>query len=88
MSLQTSLMQLVKLLSGCAWPQSLIKCIINTGPLGMARLLRQTDSQLFCGWREYASLYDVEIMTSRVQLSILKARAHHVCFSCRTTAVV
>eukprot|EP00049_Salpingoeca_infusionum_P009545 m.161685 g.161685 ORF g.161685 m.161685 type:complete len:589 (-) comp14364_c1_seq9:299-2065(-) len=40
--------------------------IDTVGSLGIARLLRQTDQQLFSGWRQHASIYDDEIQ-SRVQ---------------------
>eukprot|EP00055_Hartaetosiga_balthica_P014033 m.74996 g.74996 ORF g.74996 m.74996 type:complete len:168 (+) comp8466_c1_seq1:123-626(+) len=41
------------------------------GSLGMARLFRQTDEQLFCGWREYPCIYDVHILSRLGELSAI-----------------
>ncbi|EDQ86366.1 uncharacterized protein MONBRDRAFT_28326 [Monosiga brevicollis MX1] len=61
------------------------------GPLGIARLLRQTDGQLFAGWREHAGIFDLDIQTRLQALSeiaeekllgiILKGEPHRFVFT-------
>jgi len=56
-------------------PNELTDGIDLASPLGIVRLLRQSDAQMFIGWREYPSLYDTEILR---KLGLLTAWAAEV----------
>ncbi|GAB4324165.1 MAG: hypothetical protein Kow0059_19670 [Candidatus Sumerlaeia bacterium] len=49
-------------------PNELTHDIDVVGALGIVRLLRQTDSQIFNGWREYAGLYDDDVLETLERL--------------------
>ncbi len=43
--------------------------------MGIARLLRQSDAQLFAGWRDYPCMFDKEVVDHCAQLAEIVARA-------------
>jgi N-acetylmuramic acid 6-phosphate (MurNAc-6-P) etherase len=44
-------------------------------PVGVARLFRQSDAQLFAGWRDYPSLFDGEVIEQCARLAVVVSRA-------------
>eukprot|EP01147_Barroeca_monosierra_P007280 gene7280-9711_t len=53
-------------------PNELSDCLDAVGSLGIARIIRQVDQQLFTGWRQHPCLYDSEISSPTVTLLKIK----------------
>ncbi len=56
-------------------PNELTMDIDLADPMGIARLLRQGDAQLFAGWRDYPCLFDEEVIRHCARLAEVTSQA-------------
>lgn len=55
-------------------PNELTRDLDISEPIGMARLFRQSDEQMFTGWRPYPSLSDEQVVETCARLATVAAR--------------